>query len=165
MGFDLNAFLGRTSDLQAWKQQLPSAVVCELSGDLGMVPATDRLYQELRARLGADDANRLDAARGVSTWPSASGEAGAQRWALEASRGTTVAYVSVGEFGDQSYDHATVWTDGREVLSGVVLRTVLDYLRDTAGLQHTTRPDDLEQQRGDDAAERWAKAAQARGRG
>jgi hypothetical protein len=165
MGFDLNAFLGRTSDLKMWKERLPSAVVCELSGDLAMVPATDRLYQELRARLGADEADRLDAARGASTWPSASGEAGAHRWALEASRGTTVAYVSVGEFGDNSYDRATVWSDGREVLSGVVLQTVLDYLRDTAGLQHTTRTDDLEQQRGDNAAERWAKAAQAKGPG
>jgi hypothetical protein len=161
MGFDLHAFLGRTSDLQAWKERLPSAVVCELSGDLGMVPATDQLYQELRARLGADEANRLDAARGVSTWPSASGEAGAHRWALEASRGTTVAYVSVGEFGDDGYDHATVWSDGREVLSRVVLQTVLDYLRDTVGLHHSTRPDDLEQQRGENAAERWAEGAQA----
>jgi hypothetical protein len=139
--------------------------VCELSGDLGTVPATDRLYQELRARLGTDEAQRLDAARGVSTWPSASGEAGAHRWALQASRGTTVAYVSVGEFGDQSYDRATVWTDGREVLSGVVLQTVLDYLRDTVGLHHTTRPDDLEQERGDNAAERWAAAAQSQGCG
>src|SRR5262245_47290388 len=165
MGFDLNAFLGRTSDLKGWTEQLPSAVVCELSGDLGMVPATARLYEELRARLGADEANRLDAAQGYPTQPSASYEAGAHRWALEASRGTSVAYVSVGEFGDTGYDHATVWTDGREVLSRVVVHTVLDYLRNSVGLQHTTRPDDLEQQRGENAAERWAEAAQSQSRG
>ena len=44
MGFDLNAFLGRASELRAWRGQLPSAVVCELGGDLGMVPVTGRPF-------------------------------------------------------------------------------------------------------------------------
>ena len=61
MGFDLNAFLGRASELRTWKGRLPSAVVCPLGGELGMVPVTEKLFQELRDLLGEEEANRLDA--------------------------------------------------------------------------------------------------------
>jgi len=51
MGFELDAFLGKTSELLTWSGQLPSAVVCELGGDLAMVPVTGKLHGELRASL------------------------------------------------------------------------------------------------------------------
>src|SRR5262249_58686726 len=122
MGFDLNAFLGRTSELRTWKGRLPSAVVCELGGDLGLVPVTGQLFQELRARLGEEEANRLDAALGARTYPSASQQEEARRWGAEASAGAPVAYLSVGEFGDQGYEEATLWSGGREGLSPVPVR-------------------------------------------
>ena len=133
MGFFLDAFLGRTSDLQQWGRRLPSAVVCELSGDLGLVPVTRKLLPELYQ--------------------------GVHRWGVEASERTTVAYVSMGEFGNQSHEEATLWSGGREVLSGVTLREVLDYLRDQAGLNLGNQPIDLEKYRGETAAEQWVAAA------
>jgi hypothetical protein len=157
--FELNAFLGRTSELRTWKRQLPSAVVCELDGDLALVPVTGKLYQELRARLGAEEANRLDAHR-PGTDPSPSYEEGVRRWGAEASAGTVIAYVSVGEFGNQSHEEAMLWSGGREMLSQVEVKTVLAHFRDQAGVDLGTRPIDveLERYRGEDAAEKWAAA-------
>jgi hypothetical protein len=133
MGFELNAFLGRASDLRGWKGLLPSAVVCELSCDLGLVPVTGKLSLELRGHLGEEEANRLDAAQGYSTFPSPSYEEGVRRWGLRASEGTAIAYVSVGEFGNQSHEVATLWADGSEVRSLVNLRAVLAHFRDETG--------------------------------
>ena len=160
MGFELIAFLGRTSELQTWKGRLASAVVCELGGDIGLVPVTGALYHELRSRLGEEEASRLDA-RSPGTYPSPSYEEGARRWCVEASASTAVAYVSVGEFGSQSHEEATLWSGGREVLSRAPLAAVLAYFRDKAGLDLGNQPIDakLEQHRGEDAAEKWAAAS------
>ena len=117
MGFDLEAFLGRSAGLRGWKRHLPSAVVCELGGEPGLVPLTGALYRELAARLG-DEAARLDAAQKYRTWPSPGMQEGVRRWAAEASRGTMLAHVSTGEFGDTSYEHVTVWDDGAVALTG-----------------------------------------------
>jgi len=158
MGFELDAFLGRRSDLQKWKGRLPSAVVCDLSGDLGLVPVTGLLFQGLRARLGTE-ADRLDASQSSRSYPPPSYKEGVRRWGVEASAGTTVAYLSLGEFGNQSHDEATLWSDRREVLSGVEVRIVLDYLRDEVGIDIGNGPIDLELHRGEDAAEKWAAAS------
>jgi hypothetical protein len=122
------------------------------------------LFQELRGRLGAEEADRLDAARGAPTYPSASHEEAARRWAAEASAGTAVAYLSVGEFGDQGYEEAAVWSGGREVLSKARVGEAIVYLRDRAGIVGD-RPIDLERHRGEDAAEKWVAAASSQGRG
>jgi len=108
-----------------------------------MVPLTGELFGQLAARIS----------------PSASGQEGARRWGAEASASTTVAYVSLGEFGDHSYDDATLWSDGKEVLSRVTLRAVLAHFRDQARFDLGNKPIDLETQRGEDAAERWAASA------
>jgi len=158
MGFELDAFLGRSSKLREWKRQLPSAVVCELSGDLGLVPVTGKLSAELRARLG-DEADRLDGAGAPRTYPSASRVEALRRWAAHASAESPVAQISAGEFGNQSHEDASVWSGGEEVLSGVGLRAALDYLRDRAGIDLGNRPIDLEKFRGESAAEKWAADA------
>ena len=161
MGFDLNAFLGRVSELRTWKDHLPSVVVCELSGDLGLVPVTRKLFEELRARLGKEEANRLDAAQSHPGYPSPSHNEGVRRWGLQASKGTAIAYQSMGEFGDQGYDEAIIWSDGREVLSVLSAGSfrVLAHFREQAGFNLGDKPIDLEQHRGEDAAEKWAAAA------
>jgi hypothetical protein len=159
MGFDLNAFLGRVSELRTWQGQLPSTVVCELSGDLGLVPVTGKLFQELRARLGQEEAKRLDAAQGYPAYPSPSHNEGVRRWGAQASKGTAIAFVSMGEFGDQSYEEATLWSDGKEVLAAGKLREVLAHFRERAGFDLGNTPIDLEQYRGEDAAEKWAAAS------
>jgi hypothetical protein len=144
MGFELDAFLGRASELETWKERLPSAVVCPLGGDLGLVPVTGELSQQIRTRMGEEE--------------------GVRRWGAEASVGTAVAYVSVGEFGNQSHEEATLWSNGRELLSGAAVSAVLDYFRDRAGLDLGTAPIDLERHRGEDAAEKWVAAATRRKR-
>jgi len=159
MGFELDAFLGKTSELLTWSGQLPSAVVCELGGDLAMVPVTGKLHGELRARLGVEEANRLDASR-PRTHPSPSYEEAVLRWGAEASAATLVAFVSVGEFGNQSHEEATLWSSGRKILFRVGLKAVLSHFRDQGHLDLGDRPIDteLERYRGQDAAEKWAAA-------
>ena len=139
MGFELRAFLGRASDLRTWQRQVPAAVVCALSGELAMVPATGVLEGQLQAQLGKEDP--------------------ARRWAAQASRGTAVAYVDLFEFGDMGHEHASVWKDGREVLAKVRLREALDYLSGQAGFDLGAQPIDLERHRGETAAEKWAAEA------
>ena len=151
MGFDLEAFLGRGAEMRGWTRELPSAVVCGLSGELGMVPLTGRLLRDLAAR--------LDAAEKFRTYPSPSMREGVRRWGARASRGTAVAHVSTGEFGDTSYETAMLWVDGELVLPATGLREALAYLRDTAGIRFDTSAIDLEIHRGEDAAEKWAAAA------
>lgn len=156
MGFELEAFLGRSADLRGWKHHLPSAVVCELGGELGLVPLTGALFRELAARLG-DEAARLDEAEKYRTWPSPSMNEGVRRWAAEASRGTAVAHVSTGEFGDTSYEHVTVWADGAVVVAGGGLGAVLGWFRERLGIDVGSGPIDLEIHRGENAAEKWAE--------
>src|SRR5262249_42957712 len=72
---------------------------------------------------------------------------------------TTVALVSVGEFGDDSYDRASLWSDGRELLSRATVREVLVNFRKQTGLDLGNKSIDLEKHRGDDAAEKWAATA------
>jgi hypothetical protein len=67
--------------------------------------------------------------------------------------------VSVGEFGDHSYDKATLWVGGREVLSRANVPAVLTYFRQQLGLDLGDQGIDLERYRGEDAAEKWAAAA------
>jgi hypothetical protein len=158
VGFELEAFLGRSEELRRWRRALPSAVLCGLGGELGMVPLTNRLFRELAARLGGEAA-RLDAAERFRTHPSPGMEEGVRRWAAEASRTGPVAHVSLGEFGDTSYEYVTVWADGGVALRGGGLRAVLDYFRDAAGLDLGGHPIDLEVHRGENAAEKWAASA------
>lgn len=139
MGFELDGFLGRVSDLRTWKERLPSVRVCVLSGELGLVPLTGKVSQEIRAVRASP--SREQAVRG---------------WGAEASRDAAVAFVSMGEFGNQSHEEVTLWFRGREVLSRVPLRAALDYFRDRAALDLGHTPFDLERQRGEDAAEKWA---------
>lgn len=159
MGFELMAFLGKKSDLQTWKERLASAVVCDLGGDIGLVPVTGTLYGELRSRLG-EEAKKLDA-RSPNVFPSPGYEEGVLRWGAEASVGTVIAYVSLGEFGSQSHEEATLWSDGREKLSRGTVKEVLDHFRKKAGLDlGEGRIDlELERHRGEDAAEKWAAAS------
>ena len=158
MGFELDAFLGRASELRKWKRELPSAVVCELGGELGLVPVTGKLSAELRARLG-NDADRLDRDASTRSSPSASQVEALRRWAERASAEAPLAQISTGEFGNQSHERASVWSGGEEVLSGVGVRAALDCLRDRAGLDLGNTPIGLEKYRGEDAAEKWAAAA------
>jgi len=141
MGIEFEAFLGRISDLGTWKSRLPSAVVCELGGELGLVPVTSKLLSE---------------------FPSPGGALG---WGREASTGTAVAYVNIFEFGNQGHHEATLWVDGKDVLASVRTAEVIEYFRDHLGFDagHSRAGEikfDLEDRfRGDNAAEKWAASA------
>ena len=160
MGFQLDAFFGRTSELRTWKERLPSAATCVLGGDLGMVPVTGKLHGELRARLGVEEANRLDAPK-PRMHPSPSYEEAVRRWGAEASADSVVAFVSLFEFGSQGHEEATLWSGGRSILSRVSVKEVLSHLRDRARLDLGNRPieQELERYRGENAAEKWVAAS------
>jgi hypothetical protein len=118
-----------------------------------------KLFQELRARLGREEADRLDATQQYSTYPSLSHEEGVWLWGAHASRYTTIAYVSASEFGDSSHESAVLWSNGKEIRSGVDIGAVLRYFRDQVGIHLGKKHIDLEKYRGEDAAEKWAAAA------
>jgi len=159
MGFELDAFLGKTSDLREWKVEFPSVVVCRLSGDLGLAPVTGELFQELRVHLGREAADRLDATQRYPTYPSPSHKEGARRWGAHASWNTTIAYFSASEYGDYGSAVTILWSNGKEILSGVDIGAVLRYFRDQVGIHLEERDIDIEQYRGETAAEKWAAAA------
>lgn len=159
MGFELDAFLGKASELWKWKGEVHSVVVCQLSGDLGLVPLTGELLQELRTRLGREAADRLDVTQQYPTSPSPSHRDGVRRWGALASRNTTIAYVSTWEFGDNGGEEAILWSNGKEILSGINIGAVLHYFRDQVGIHLGENDIDLEKYRGETAAEKWAAAA------
>ena len=123
------------------------------------MPATSALVSELRARLGLEECARLDAAQRHPVWPSPSFKAAVRHWGAIASRGTTLAYLSIGEFGDHSHEEATLWSNGVEVASRAGLGVVLEELRARSGVRFEEAKLDLERFRGEDAGEKWAAAA------
>ncbi len=159
MGFELYAFLGKASELREWKHELSSVVVCQLSGDLGMVPVTGELFQELGARLGQEKADRLDATQQYSTYPSLSHEEGVRLRGEHGSRNSTIAYISASEFGDSSHEMAVLWSHGKKIAFAGGIGGVLRYFRDQVGIHFGEQDIDLEKYRGEDAAEKWAAAA------
>ena len=140
MGYELEAFLGRASELREWKAALPSAVVCRFGGDLGLVPLTRELRQDLRVRTGQAEAEKA-----------------AHAWGAEASRSAAIAYVSAYEFGDQGSEEGVVWEGGKQVLAGTA-EEIFRYFRDRAQVDLGTSPLDLGRYRKEDAAEKWAAA-------
>ncbi|HKQ79112.1 MAG TPA: HEAT repeat domain-containing protein [Blastocatellia bacterium] len=147
MGFELDAFLGKASDLREWRREFPSVVVCQLSGDLGLAPVTDEFFQELSKWYPHP------------SYPSTSCLDAARSWGAHASRNTTIAYVSAFEFGDDGSEGAILWSNGKEILSGASFVAALHYFRDQAGIRIEEKSIDIEKYRGETAAEKWAAAA------
>jgi len=55
MGFELKAVIGQDAPLRKWKRSFPSLVVCRLSGDLRLVPLTNKLTVEILAWSAASE--------------------------------------------------------------------------------------------------------------
>jgi hypothetical protein len=149
MGFELDGFIGRMVYLRSWSRQLTAAVVCPLSGEIGLVPLTMQLRRELAARLGVQEQRE------------AVFEEAARRWAAEASAGTVIAYFRLFEFGDRGRDSAVLWHDRREVATARGLQAALHYFQHHAGADLGSKDIalELEKYRGESAAEKWAAAA------
>jgi hypothetical protein len=134
VGIEIRGFIGRKPDLRAWKMELPAAVVCKLgNGDLGLIPLTDALAGQLRARTPSID-----------------------EWLSHISRGTAVAYFDIYEFGNDGHEKAAVWVDGNEKLRDARVADVIAYFRDELGVDVGSAGIDVERHRGETAAEKWA---------
>jgi hypothetical protein len=155
MGLELDAFLGKTGNLQRWIPVLSSAVVCPLSGDLSLVPITWDLFKELRSRIPRKEADRLDA--GSHTSPSPSEIAAAERWGARASADGPVAFVSLFEFGDDYSESVSLWSGGALVGTNSSVAIALKYFREQAGvdLGTTDIAAELEKHRGETAVDKW----------
>ncbi len=148
MGYELHALLGDASILRRWKTALPARRVVCLGGDLGMVPITWALQQQLRARLTPGEKGAHDTSV-VSS-----------RWAQEASVDGAVAYADLFEFGDWGHEKVTIWLARREVIVDVRVGEALAWFREVAHVATGGAPIDLERYRRDTAAERWAELAE-----
>ena len=135
MGLELDAFLGRRSELARWSAELPAAIVCPLAGELGMVPLTGELREALAARVWWGDPQ--------------------YRWAARASRDMLVGHVQLYEFGERSAEKARLWVKGREVLRDVTPGVLLGALQER-GIDFPEGEIRLERERTESAAERWA---------
>lgn len=133
VGFWLDAYLGKTIALSSWRQTLPCAVVCNLSGELGIVPLTDALAMEMKRQ-------------------------SLVRWEINASQEAAVAFIRLSEWGDQSEDFGIIWKQGSVVFSGNS-GAILSYFREQEGIEFNLKDFDLEYYRGEDAAEKWVAAA------
>ena len=101
MGCEVDAFLGPFEVLLRWKELLPATVIFRLQDDVGLVPATGGLLQNLHSFHLSNPPLSEDAL--VSTW------------GAKASKDCTIAYFSLFEFGDEGDASgnalASVWTN------------------------------------------------------
>lgn len=135
MGLELDAFLGRSSELGRWSGELPAAIVCPLAGELGMVPVTQELREALAARVWWGDPR--------------------YRWGAFASREMAVGYVSLYEFGDTSAEKTRLWANGKQVLADATPSALLRALHEH-GIDFVEGEVRLERERSESAAERCA---------
>lgn len=113
MSYEIDAFIGRRSDLEEWKQRFPSVAVCFIGHDLALVPLTYDFLEELRTGFGLQGASEQQLA---------------EAWGTEASRITTVAFVSAGYFGGAGGQEAAVWTNGAVVQRNIEIDEALRLL-------------------------------------
>lgn len=116
MDFRIMAFLGPVSALQEWKRLLPSAAVVALTDELGLVPVTGNLRQELRRFLKAERQSDNDVI---------------QLWGAHASKDCTIAYISADCFGDFYSDgiqYAYSWTNQQAIQSALFINDALRLL-------------------------------------
>ena len=119
MGYELDAFLGKTESLLAWKNTLPSAVVADVVADVGLVPLTSELYHDLavfvdRQGMAPEESGRTGSFLDLGYvdgpgWPMGPIAA----WGRAASVGTTIAFITARYFGDDGDESVTLWTDGK----------------------------------------------------
>jgi len=152
MGIELQAFLGRNTDLLTWGEQLLDAVVCPLDGELGMVPLTAPLFKELRTRLTPEERERLDLTDPHGS-PLPSEKHAAWMWAESASINTTIALIDLFEFGDAGHERAYIFSNGKHV--PVKYFDFLTFLHDIAKIEFNLEAINLEKYRGETAAESW----------
>jgi len=146
MGFELRAVIGQDAALREWKRSFPSLVVCRLSGDLRLVPITNKLAVEMGAWLATHEAPpRAEAAKDQMAW----------RWLADASTRARLVYVDAFEFGDLGHEDYTIWADGRPIETTGSSTRVQDYFREQVGIDPGPGFD-IGTYRGETAAEKWA---------
>ncbi len=146
MGFELKAVIGQNAFLREWKPFFPSLVLCGNSGDLRLVPLTNKLVSEIYAWL---------AARGIPLRDGSSEGQAAETWLEVASTHARLVYVDAFEFGNRGHEKYTIWADGKPIDTTDSLREYLQYFREQVGIDPGPGFD-VEKYRGEDAAEKWA---------
>jgi len=104
--YSLYALLGRSDALVDRSLDFPSAALVHLGGGVGMVPLTESLIDEMRARGPTNPVAPFE-----FLFPAGSD------WARSLSVGTIVAYVEAEYIAGEGTESALVWRDG-EVAEG-----------------------------------------------
>ncbi|MBI5209176.1 MAG: HEAT repeat domain-containing protein [Elusimicrobia bacterium] len=97
MSYEIEAFLGRRVDLLRWTAELPSSLAASLFGELGLVPLTDELADQLRRWKGSEAAPMTEAVPG---------------WCRHASRQGPLAHATASYFGGEGRQSCDYWADG-----------------------------------------------------
>jgi hypothetical protein len=148
MGFELKAVIGQDAALREWKRSFPSLVVCRLSGDLKIVPLTNKLAVEMRAWLVTCGIPiRVESEENQVAWT----------WLADASTRTRLVYVDAFEFGDMGHEDYTIWADGKPIETTGSSTRVRDYFRKQVGIDPGPGFD-IGTYRGETAAEKWVAA-------
>jgi hypothetical protein len=103
MGYDIQAIIGKQSELQTHSADFASAVVAPLAGGLALIPITDELLDEVGA---AGDSGRF-----YKFTPAVA------NWLRTISASGPTAYVEAEFFGGVGGQGATVWTRGEQLLA------------------------------------------------
>lgn len=111
MAYELEAFLGPSAQLRTWRARLPSAVVCALTPEVGLVPLTGELIGDLQR-----------------VFPEAERTALAAAWGAASSGKGVVVLVQAEYFGNAGGQEATVWIDGRRRDVNVAINVALKRL-------------------------------------
>lgn len=129
MSYELDAFVGKAADLRTWEKRLASAVVYELTQGLALAPLTEELLRDISSQLGRKFHSQEEAV---------------DAWASEASRGTTIAFVSAFYFGNAGGQTAYVWSNQKLVQKESKIRGVINAALQLLGVQAAATHDEFD---------------------
>ena len=136
MGYHLNAILGDLKRLQAVASTVPPAAVVPLTGELGLIPLTEELFDAINK----GSTEKYEADERHFTYLSMQ----IARWLESLSAGTTIAYIEADYFGGRGTQCAVAWRDGIEVLPPTKAKGAINQVLRLLGIHAQSGQDEFD---------------------